>query len=217
MKILIYTIFLAVILSSCDLLNPQKEDPNTLGGETNLELTKPGKVSYTYLDIGGSSLPSGSMTVVSNTDGIVVYKLSFNMKGYKDSAAIATLLPASYKDEKGNVSMDFKFKVTSEGIQDYFRREKPWTIVKYDDGVGTVYPFTTKNGSKQERKITEKTGQDDWPMGFLLIKTTKVEQELPESDPSVKKITYRANHKFGLVYVEMLLKNGQTVKLRIVP
>lgn len=205
----------SLIVSSCDLINPPAEDPNVLNGDTNLEYTKQGYVSYAYINIDGASLPSGSMTVQSNEGGIVSYKLSFNLKGYKDSAAIATLLGPSNNDKNGNVFVNFKMKVTSEGIQDYYNREKPWTIVKYNDGVGTEYPYTTSDGEKLIRKITEKTGIDEWPYGMYLIKTTKIESDMPSDDKIAKKMVFRANHKFGLVYVEMLLKTDQTVKMKI--
>jgi hypothetical protein len=217
-RLLAMSAVVVLMSASClkDLVDP-KSDPNELGGDTNLELTKVGNVSTANLTVDGKALPNGSMTVTSSKDGIVVYKLSFNLKGNKDSATYAKLLPSQYWDSQGNVVMDFKFKITSEGIQDLFRRERPWTLVKYSDGVGTEYPFTTDNGVKQVRKITEKTGKDDWYMGGMLIKTTKIEQDLPESDQTAKKISYRANHKFGLVYTEVLLKTGSVVNLRITP
>jgi hypothetical protein len=217
MKKILFTLTAILLFTACDLLNPPADDPNVLGGDPNLEITKPGYVSYTYLTIDGNELPSGRMTVESNTDGVVVYKIKSSLVGYPDSAKIAVLLSDKYLDGKGNIVMDFKFKITTEGIQDYFRRDRPWTLVKFNDGVGTEYPFTTDNGTKQVRKITEKTGKDEWPMGLWLIKTTKIEQDLPESDKTAKKVIYRANHKYGLVYVEMLLKNGQTMKLDIMP
>ncbi|MGE0635025.1 MAG: hypothetical protein AB7G44_05285 [Bacteroidia bacterium] len=203
-------------LNSCKKDDP--EGPNDLGGETNIELTQVGNVSSAYMSFGNMSLPSGEMTVTSNDNGIVTYHMFVDLTGSPDSAMLAGVIPDEYKDADGNVSTEFTFKITSEGVQDIFKRDRPWTIVKYDDEVGTTYPFTTDNGTELVRTISEKTGQDDWPMGFMYIKTTKVEQLLPPTDKTAEKITFRANHKFGLVYIELQLKNGGgTASIDIVP
>jgi hypothetical protein len=127
------------------------------------------------------------------------------------------LIPDDYKDSSGDVYKEFKFKITSEGIQSVYAKGRLWTIMKYSDAEGTIYPFTTDNGTKLERKITEKTGKDDWSFGMMYIKTSKVEQNLPETDKTASKIIFRANHKFGLVYFELVLKNGQRAKMSIIP
>lgn len=204
------------LFCSCKKNNP--EGPNDLGGETNIELTQVGNVSSAYMSFGTMDLPSGDMTVTANDNGIVTYHMFVDLTGATDSALLAGVIPDEYKDADGNVSTDFTFKITSEGVQDMFKRDRPWTIVKYDDGVGASYPFTTDNGSEQVRTITEKTGVDEWPLGFMYIKTIKVEQPLPPTDKTAEKITFRANHKFGLVYIELQLKNGGgTASIDIIP
>ncbi len=209
------TAVLLTSLNSCKKDDP--EGPNDLGGETNIELTQVGNESSLYIEIGGINLPGGTMTVTANNGGIVTYHAFVDLTGSPDSALIASLVPAEYKTPDGNIQGDFNFKITSEGVQDYFQQNQPWTIVKYADEVGAEYPFTNLNGETTVRRVTEKTGEDDWPMGFLYIKTSKVEQVLPTSDEVASKITYRANHKFGLVYIEVELKNGSTAKLDIYP
>ncbi|MCG3166146.1 MAG: hypothetical protein POELPBGB_01922 [Bacteroidia bacterium] len=217
-KILSITLIAALLTSFSACKKDSPEGPNDLGGETDIELTQVGNVSSAYMKFGTMNLPSGEMTVTSNDNGIVTYHMFVDLTGSPDSAMLAGVIPDEYKDADGNVSTEFTFKITSEGVQDIFKRDRPWTIVKYDDGVGTTYPFTTDNGTELVRTITEKTGQDDWPMGFMYIKTTKVEQLLPPTDKTAEKITFRANHKFGLVYIELQLKNGGgTASIDIVP
>ena len=113
------------------------------------------------------------------------------------------------------LKFNFDLKITSEGYLDYFVEGKPWVMVKYDDGVGTTYSIKTSKGETLTRTITEKTGVDEWPLGFFLIKTTKVEQEAPADDPVIDRVIYRVNHRFGLVYLEYILKDGTTLKLDI--
>lgn len=194
--------------------------PNDLSGDPNIPLTQVGKESSVYMQVGSSSNPiSGTVTVLSNDNGLVTYQIVLDFTGHPDSALYAPLIPADLKDSQGRINTTIKYKFTSEGVQDFYwgGGTNPWTIVKYADEVGTEYPFNTSDGLSMKRVITEKTGVDEWPLGFYYIKTTKVEQQMPADDQYVNKISYRANHKFGLVYMEAEMKSGQTISMSIVP
>lgn len=195
----------------------ENNDPNFLGGETNIPLTQIGVKSDLIANIGGYYLPNAEMTVTNNDNGVVTYHAIISLTGHRDSALIAGLVPNEYKDAQGRINADFKFKITSEGIQDYFQSDKPWTVVKYNDPVGTNYDITNVHGDVMRRTVTEKTGMDDFYWGGILIKTSKVEQILNPSDAIATKIIYRANHRFGLVFMEVDLKSGDTIKLYIYP
>jgi hypothetical protein len=216
-RTLVVTLAIAIAMHLISCEKEKTEGPNELGGETNITLTEVGKESSVYISIGTYNLPTGTMTVKSNIEGVVTYNVVLDLTGSPDSAFIAALIPAQYKDAQGRINTDMKFKITSEGMQDYFTSDKPWTVAKYADGVGTQYSINTVNGDTLVRTITEKTGVDEWPLGFYLIKTSKVEQPLPASDEVATKITYRVNHKFGLVYMQVDLKNGETMKCDVVP
>ena len=86
---------------------------------------------------------------------------------------------------------------------------------RYENGVGAEYKITNNKGQELSRKITEKTGIDDYNFGFLLIKTTKVEHIALADNPVFSKVSYRANHKFGLVDVEFVLKDKDETKFGI--
>jgi hypothetical protein len=198
----------------------KKDDLGKLGGETDLELTKVGRESSVYVETNGGEVPEMFMTVVSNDNGNVTYKVVVDFTGNPDSAAIVPLIPANLKDAQNRANFEVKLRITSEGIQDYINdASKPFTLVKYDSNVGDSYSFTTSDGVKITRTVTEKTGVDDFPFGMMYIKTTKVEQTTfnPVMGALVSKITYRANHKFGLVYMEASMKNGKTMKIYIYP
>ncbi len=212
MKKLPLFLLLFLTIGSC---KKENLDANDIGGETNIPLTEVGRVSSVYLNIG-SNYVSGSMTITSNNSGVVTYHLVADLTGNPDSAMIAALVPAEFKTPQGNIVTDFKFKITSEGIVDYFVDQKPRLLVRYSDNVGAEYSFTTVDGKNLLRKVTEKTGLDDWPFGFMLIKTVKVEEDLPANSYNVTHVTYRANHKFGLVYLEAVTSMGN-VSMDIYP
>ena len=117
------------------------------------------------------------------------------------------------------VEYDLKCKMTSEGIQDYVyssgNLNKPFTLIKYADPVGSKYEFTESDGNKITRKIIHIDEKESYPLIWWNIKVTKVEEI--NNDPLLSKIIYYANHKFGLVGVEFYLKNGKVAALSIIP
>lgn len=221
--------FLLFALSSVSSCKKDK-DPNALAGETNIPLTQKDSVTSIYIEADGQTLPSTTIKVVSNNNGMVTYQTTIDLLGVPDSilTELATVLPAMYNYYKpkdltyqltpdGKIQAQFTVKITSEGMQDFFVEGKPFVAVKYEDPQGTSYSLQMDNGTTITRTITEKTGVDDWPYGFYYIKTSKIETVCPADDPVMQKITYRANHKFGLVYIELQLKNGKVIKTDIFP
>lgn len=195
---LVFMLLLTLTLAAC---KKEKISPNDVGGDTNIPLNDVGRQSLVYLNIG-STYTNGSMTVTSSNQGVVNYHLIADLTGNPDSALIASLVPAEFKNTQGQIEVDFKLKMTSEGIVDYFMNKQPRLLVKYDDNVGAQYTFKDVDGKEYVRTVTEKTGLDDWPYGFMYIKTIKVEEDLPTNSYGVTHVTYRANHRFGLVYIE---------------
>jgi hypothetical protein len=213
------------IVASCS--KDKGDSSTTLGGDTTIDLNAVDSVSYVYGEYEGENLGSSTIKVKANNDGVVTYEGVFDLSGLSPAnkikaATVLTQLKDFYEldpaveitpDQK--LKFNFDLKITSEGYLDYFVEGKPWVMVKYDDGVGTTYSIKTSKGETLTRTITEKTGVDEWPLGFFLIKTTKVEQEAPADDPVIDRVIYRVNHRFGLVYLEYILKDGTTLKLDI--
>lgn len=122
--------------------------------------------------------------------------------------------------ENYHLEVDIKGYVTSEGIQDFMYSggdtDKPFTLIKYNAKVGDKYTFTDAEGKKYTREVVSKSVDDDYPLGFIKIKVFKIEETQPD-DPIIDKITYYANHKFGLVGGELKLKNGLTPTAKFLP
>jgi len=166
------------------------------------------------IQVGADNVPcDGTMTVLSNDSGVIKVKLHIDTQSLLQVPAFATILggvQAQHKDADGNIDTELTFKSTSEGVLDYANMDhKPHTLIKYSDDVGTEYSITKSSGRKLTRRIVAKSSQDDFPYGFYNIKTTTVESEI--NTGGIRKVTYRANHKFGIVWVEVLLEDGSTV------
>ena len=222
---------IAILLFTIFALNSCKKSTNNeeLGGDTNIPLTVVNSETGVYLKIGGQNYPNTTIKVLSNTNGMVTYGGSINLASYPDSvltdlASLAPALISYYKPQgvvfnigaNGVVTFQFQLKITSEGIQSYFVDGKPWTI-KYDDAVGTTHTLKRDNGETLVSSVTEKTGLDDWPFSLLLIKTSEVQAAAPAGDPTIKKVTYRINHKFGLVYLKLETKDGKVAEVNLYP
>lgn len=207
----------------------KEEAKDGLGGDTNIPLTAVDSVSGVTVELDGANAVSTEIRVKSNDDGDVTYAGSINLLtlsqemharvlevlnehgAYYDANKYVTLTPDF------NLHFEFKLRITSEGYMDYFADGKPWVMAKYNDPVGTTYKVTNDKGEELVRTITEKTGQDDWPFGFFLIKTVKVEQQVASDDPLVAHIEYRVNHKFGLVYLKYEFKDGTELEIDVIP
>lgn len=122
--------------------------------------------------------------------------------------------------ERYTVTTEIKVKATDKGIQDFVyskgNTNKPFTLIKYDDGVGDSYSFTADDGTKYTRTIVSKSDKDEYPLGFFNIKVTKVDETQP-NDPLLKTVSYYTNHKFGLVGIELETINGKKAKIKILP
>ena len=217
-KIIAFSLFLYLFMVGCE--EDAVRGPNELGGETNIPLTKVGNTYNIAVTVGGTYLDIKVDTayISKNDKGIVTVKLKADVS--TADPALRAIIPPRFLDLNGNIDAEVYFKATSEGIQDFYYSDqdlsKPFTILKYDMGVGTSWSFTTSDGKTINRSVTEKTGLDDWPFGFMYIKTTKIEENNPGID-GVSKVIFRANHRFGLIYVEYVLLNGESVKLYLYP
>ncbi len=214
------TLGVLVLFSSC-----KKENVDKLGGEWDLPMTKVGSESSIYVKMGSYDFPTLNVVVTNNDKGIVTYKLKIDpdLNGHPDSALLKDILDDIKEnklisiDEDGLIDVGFDLKVTSEGYQILSQGGTPQTIIRYNDPVGTKYSFdNVYSNTKIQGEITEKTGMDDWPFLFYYIKTSKVEFKYPNDFPFVDKVSLRANHRFGLVYLEIKFKGNQTINADIV-
>lgn len=221
MKKIISLLSIAVLLmflTSCST-DPENEDNNKLGGDTSVALGEVGNTGYTVIEMNGNYTRLDGIEITENDNGIVNIHVDTDISGIPGltnvSDVISSIYPA-FQDEDGKLVTDLKYKITSEGIQDYNNVDgKPHTLVKYDSEVGDKYTLELANGNKLTRKVTAKSTQDDFQWGFYYIKTITVEQN--SFAPGIQKYKFRANHKFGLVFVEAVMEDGTSVGMYVYP
>jgi hypothetical protein len=161
--------------------------------------------------LGADSVDIGArMTITKNEGGLVTAKVTADPTKDPRIAKFAALIPSSAKKPDGTIDTEVKFRVTTEGVQDFFNKDgKPHTVVKYAGNVGDTYKISKSDGTVITRTIVAKSDKDDFPYGFFDIKTMTVEQD--SRIPGIKKIVIRANHKFGIVHVEAVADDGSTM------
>lgn len=196
--------------AACDKEDEDSKNPNVINGETNIGINTVGNTFGASVKVGNDYYSVGdSVYIVSNNNGMITLKVKADLSQIPALSVINDAIPDSYKDQNGKVDVNLTFKSTSEGIQDYnfFNKSgKYHTIAKYDAAVGDSYPLKKDDGTEIIRTVTERTDQDDFPYGFYYIKTIKVEED--PKIPGIKNITYRVNHKFGLVWFEIEMEDG---------
>jgi hypothetical protein len=216
-RLLLIIIFSLSLLIGCKKKD-ENADPNVIGGDPNTEIGQVGNTFALSLKFGNQSPNlNEDIKVISNNNGLVTLKVKANVNQAPQLKELLNRIPpnkysvpANLVDAQGNVDFNVQFKVTSEGIQDYLNAEgKPHTLVKYDAKVGDQYIFKKADGSTEVRTVTARSQTDDFPYGFYYIKTITVEQE--SRLPGVNKIIYKANHKFGLVHIEVKLDDGTSL------
>lgn len=236
-------LIMVVLFFSCE----SAVGPNDIGGDTNIKLTQVGNDFGFYLEGSFSDAfnqnVKDSIIIIKNDNGIITLKGIFATSREKlkklDTLLGTYNLPENIKhqfvdyyldrfdaqidtsnSENWLLNFESKLKVTSEGIQDFFYANgdisKPFTIVKYSSNVGDKYEFTTKEGKKIVREVVQKNPTEDWELVFWRVKTIRVEEKL-DDDPLFAKITYIANHKYGLVGIILNKKDGTVISSTVVP
>ncbi len=161
-----------------------------------------------YLKQIDTALGTFKLSQSGKTNLIDYYKAKYN----------ATIDTSDKRNLRTN--LEIKLKITSDGIQDFVHSKgdesKPYTIMKYGSKIGDKYEFTNNQGEKIVRTVTAEHTTEDWSLGFLQVKTMRVEQETP-TDPITKKITYIGNHKFGLVGLIVEAKDGKVFQVTVLP
>jgi hypothetical protein len=202
---IILSISMLMLCFSCDKLT-KKDDPTVLGGDQSPMSEVGVTVSSSSVEIAGVS--NFSATVSSLEGGISTYNAHAKVTNSLLKNMVANFPGVTIDGDNVSIA-DFQIKQTTEGIQ-CLTGPGAGILVKYSSSVGDTYPI----GSTGEvRTVVSKTSVDDYPYGFYLIKTIQVESNPNnlKSTAGISKITYVANHKFGLVGVKVSMDDGTDV------
>lgn len=206
---LLLSVTILVLCLSCEKLFNKDEDAGTLSGNQSTMGAVGATSESSSAEMAGVS--NFSASVIALKSGVSTFKGSATVKNNILKGLVSNIPGISVVGDKVSTEgMDFK--ITTEGLE---LKTGPGAgvLVKYDSKVGDTYPI---GSTGKFRTVVAKTGVDDYPYGFMLIKVVQVE-ESPNylKVGGVSKITYVANHKFGLVGVKFSLDDGTSATFPI--
>jgi len=194
-----------VIASLCFVSCIDNDDDDGIGGSTDLETNE---IGYTYTLNGaanGVAVGNGFEATVINKTGDII---EVELEG-KIANPFISQLPSIYVGSNGNVKISGNFINSTEGVAYVNANGEQSVLVKYDAKVGDKWSYTTLGGKKITREVKSVSTDDDYFWAGMMIKVIEVEQNLPY--PGFTKAVYFANHKFGLVGVQITLEDGNIV------
>ena len=205
-NLLVLFLFLNMVFLSLSCEDTDKrDDSNVLTGEQS----EMGKVGVTVTS------SSAEIAGVSNASA-VVDNLENGISSYSAQATVTNdILKNMIANFPGvlidgdNVSVEnLQIQQTTGGIK-CITEPDSGILINYNSNVGDTYPI---GSTGRVRTVVSKTGVDDYPYGFYLIKTIQVESNRLglRSATGVSKITYIANHKFGMVGVKVTFTDGSS-------
>lgn len=193
---------------SCEKLF-DKEDENELKGEQSPMGEVGVTVTSSSAEIAGVSNFSAEITELK--EGVSTYTASAKVTNTMLKNMVSNFPGVKISGDDVTIT-GMKVQQTKEGIKS-LTGPGAGILVKYDSEVGDTYPIG-KTGL--ERKVVSKTGVDDYPYGFMLIKTIQVEMApLGLKSGGVEKFTFIANHRFGLVGVKVDFDDDTNVKFPV--
>jgi hypothetical protein len=208
MKTKLFTVLmisLAVVMSlaSCELL---EDDTQDLGGDPSTM----GEVNNNFAVTSISGVSDASAKVTERNGDVSKITYSATITDSKLLALIQAMPDVLVNGDKVSVTRDYR--ITTKGFQSVYPEGK-LNIMKYDAKVGEKYTLE-HNGNTIEREVTKVSKEDDYAWGFMLIKTTHVE-ETGRNIPGVSKIEFIGNHRWGMVGVVIYFEDGSSQQIGI--
>ncbi|MEZ5009309.1 MAG: hypothetical protein R2753_14295 [Chitinophagales bacterium] len=204
--------FLVVALLSITLFSCKKDDGLVLGGTP----TPMGEIGNTFAsshNIPGLSTVSAEVTGFEDGVSIITGTGTLTNPDLVDLVnALAPIFPSKITVNGDEVSVDVSVRFTDKGIASV-QPEGDLVIVKYDAKVGDVYTGKV-DGKTITNKVVARSTDDDYFWDGFMIKVIEVEST-GHVNGNLNKVTYYANHKFGLVGVKLLFDNDNTISASI--
>jgi hypothetical protein len=202
-KFLFTGLILLAISTSCNFLEDIIGGKNTLKGEPSPMINVGEKMTGSNaVNVG---VTGASAIVTASENGVATFSGEATITNPTILNVISNIPEFKVTGNKVTVT-GLKAKVTLDGVESKIS-SYPGILVKYDSEVGDTYDA----GSGVKRKVTAKSTTDDYPWGIMYIKVIKVE-ESPSLIPGVKKMVYYANHKWGIVGLEVTFEDNTVTK-----
>lgn len=206
-SILLVSALVLLAFSSCEIIGGLNN--STLGGSQSA-MGEEGVTISSPTDIAGVTNFEGE--IVSNEDGISTYSATATITNSAIKNFFSNIPGVSFEGDQLKVE-NVQFKNTDKGIE-FLTGPTSGILVKYSSSVGDEYPI---GDTDYTRKVVSKSTTDDYPYAFYNIKVIEVEEDASALAASggVSKLTYYANHRFGLVGFKITFDDGSSAKFTV--
>lgn len=208
MKKLKYLLLVLLLIITTGCKKEEKEDKTVqrIAG-TPASMGEIGATGIAIAIVPGVNNVSGS--VITSQDGVSNITASAEVTNITIKNFISNLPGVTFSGDIATVT-DVRIKATDEGFES-IKGFDPGIIVKYSSEVGDKY--YTKSGN--QRTVTEKSVDNDYYWDGMNIKIIKVEENIQQKN-GLSKVTYWANHRWGMVGLELKFTDGTVAKFPIV-
>ena len=206
-------IAVSLLLSSCNIFGGGSGSSGTdpLSGD----LSPMGAVGNTFEMSNTSGMSNMFMGVIEREGSVSTIQSTVTLTNpsYLEIVKAVESSVPNMQVNGNNVSLLSNVRVTSKGIQNVYENgKKSFSLVEYDAKVGDTYKIKLPAGTIT-RKVIRKSNEDDYFWGFMNIKVIEVEEKSPT--PGISKVVYYANHRFGLVGVDVHFEDGSKAMANI--
>lgn len=202
--LLILTVF---FISSCNIFDGGSKSSGTepLGGELS-EMGAVGNLFTAPID--------GTFEIVAREGDVSTLLATATVTNQAYLNILGQIESPNLQVNGNQVTVRERFRFTSKGIQNVSHDGKRQiTLVEYGAKSGDKY-VRKHNSGTQERRVTRVSKDDDYFWGFMMIKTIRVEERINHI-PGISRVIYHANHRFGLVGIDVHFEDGSEMLMNI--
>lgn len=189
-------------VSSCGIFDGDSDssDNKKIGGDSS----PIGAVGNTFNVSSFPGITNKEVEIVTRENGVSTIRASAKVTN-QTYLTMAEGVP--YLEVNGDVvSVTRQARITTEGIQQVFEDGSFHIVVKYNAKKGDKYE-ANQYGQTIVREVKEVSKEDDFLWNSMYIKVIQVE-ETGSGIPGVSKVVYYANHRFGIVGVDVYFEDG---------
>lgn len=201
LKFAIFTLVFTMLFS-CS----KDDDPVIIDGEQSEYGEVGNEIDWT---VGQFGISDAQMIVTELEDGVSTFECSASTTEdyYVELLEMmpTNRFPGSFTISGNTVEANVKGRITSNGMQAVFEDGTSFTLVKYDAEVGDKYTATV-GGTTLENEVIEKSTEDDFFWGGILIKVITVRYY--SHSPGILYVDQSYNHKWGLVGLAIYFEDG---------
>lgn len=200
-------VLVVMTTSSCNIFDGGSKSTGTepIGGD----LIEMGAVGNTF-----TTPINGTFEIIAREGDISTLQATATISNPAHLSILGQIQSPNVQVNGNQVTVRERLRITSKGIQNVSQDgNKQITLVEYGAKKGDKYRVKGERGTV-ERNVTRVSSEDDYFWGWMYIKTIQIEEKTNYL-PGISKVVYYANHRFGLVGVDIHFEDGSEMLMNV--